>query len=99
MWYLILTALVVVNIALFVANLILPGSGTGGSLPATEPGIQPLDCALQALAKKPTYRRQKEVAQCRHRSEKQDENKQPKGQLNGLRHERHTCRQRSAGQY
>lgn len=43
MWYLLLTVLVIVNISLFAANLILPGAGAGHSLPATEPGIQPLE--------------------------------------------------------
>ncbi len=43
MWYLLLTALVLVNVSLFVANLMLPENGTSSALPATEPGIQPLE--------------------------------------------------------
>lgn len=49
MWYSILTALVVLNISLFAANLIIPNSRSVSSLPATEPGVRPLELAANVV--------------------------------------------------
>ncbi len=42
-WRSLLTVLVVLNISLFAANLMVSAHGTDSALPATEPGVQPLE--------------------------------------------------------
>ncbi|MEZ5535176.1 MAG: SPOR domain-containing protein [Thiolinea sp.] len=49
MWYPLLTILIILNVSLFAANVILPGGGSEGDFPATEPGIKPLELVANVI--------------------------------------------------
>lgn len=49
MWYALLTVLVVLNVSLFAANIIIPDSDSGRTLPAVEPGVRPLELATNVV--------------------------------------------------
>jgi hypothetical protein len=49
MWYPLLTVLVILNVSLFAANIMIPDTGSSGDLPATEPGIRPLELVANVI--------------------------------------------------
>lgn len=50
MWYPVLTLLVILNVSLFAANIIIPDSNRNTDIPATEPGVKPLELVPDAMA-------------------------------------------------